>query len=193
MKTPISNGWLARNEYEYHISSVVHGKLPYTFKSPWPGVHFTIHEFSSLLSSRQQPGCNCHGLNVQTWLLFQVTWLQCLRVSVCKVLKDPLREEFAERVTIGLENIQEVGVEHFKKCFVNHHPDTQKCIMYGKTHWCPNNQPYPQDKESKELNAWSFKNALTSLFHLYLRILVCIKATNNTILCMSLSNYFQKG
>lgn len=86
---------------------------------------------------------------------------------------------------LGWENIQEVGVEHFKKCFVSHHPDTQKCIMYGKTHWCPNNQPYPQDKESKGLNAWSFKNALSSFFHLYLCILVCIKTTNDISLCIS--------
>lgn len=38
---------------------------------------------------------------------------------------------------------------------------------------------------SKDRNAWSFKNALTSLFHLYLLISVCIKTIYDTSLCMS--------
>lgn len=37
MKTPTSNGRLTRNEYEYHISSVLNGKLPYAFSMPGLG------------------------------------------------------------------------------------------------------------------------------------------------------------
>lgn len=38
---------------------------------------------------------------------------------------------------LGWKNILEVEVEHFKKCFVNHHPDTQKCIMYRRLNGAP--------------------------------------------------------
>lgn len=54
MKTPISNGRLTRNEYEYRISSVLNGKVPYTFTYAGNRGAFIVCEVLSLLLSRQQ-------------------------------------------------------------------------------------------------------------------------------------------
>lgn len=96
----------------------------------------------------------------------------------------PLREEFAERATVVWEEILETVVEHFKKCASTTISMARRLALPVKAHWWFNSEHWP----CKLVRRWmcrSFKNTLTSLFHVYLPVLMCMWVIYDNSVCIS--------
>lgn len=148
----------------------------------------TDHDALFLLLSRQQLWCNCYCLWMQTWLLFWMTWQQRLRFSVNKLFQLPLGEEFAE-------SMQGVGRKSWSD--LRNTASTTTLIAQRLILAC---EKHTEDLTSKHwqstlLRLWlcqSFKNSFTSLFYLYLPVLVCTRVIHDNNVRINVSNKFFK-